>query len=104
MRFRVIAILVVLGVIAAGCGNSKSSSEGKTTTTAGEGSVTVDQPGVTDTEIRVGGIASINNPLNQNYGQIYDGVEAYFKMINDGGGIYGRKLKLVAKRDDQLSM
>jgi branched-chain amino acid transport system substrate-binding protein len=105
MRFRVIAVLVVLGLIAASCGNSKSSSKPKkTTTTAAEGSVAVNEPGVTDTEIRVGGIASINNPLNQNYGAVFDGVEAYFEMVNSTGGIYGRKLKLVSKRDDQLSM
>jgi branched-chain amino acid transport system substrate-binding protein len=30
------------------------------------------------------------------------GVEAYFAMINDQGGIYGRELKLVEQRDDQV--
>jgi ABC-type branched-subunit amino acid transport system substrate-binding protein len=103
MRLRVIAVLVVLGLIAAGCGNSKSSKAAKTTTTGKGQTVGVDQPGVTDTEIRVGGIASINNPLNFNYGGAFDGVEAYFEMVNSTGGIYGRKLKVVAKRDDQLA-
>ena len=81
MRFRVIAVLVVLGVIAAACGNSKSSKAAKTTTTAGGSTLAVNEPGVTDTEIRVGGIASINNPLNTNYGAIYDGVERVNKII-----------------------
>ena len=102
MRLRVIAVLMVLGLIAVSCGNSKSS-KAKTTTTVKGQTVAVDQPGVTDTEIRVGGIASISNPLNFNYGGAFDGVEAYFEMINSAGGIYGRKLKVVAKRDDQLA-
>ena len=62
----------------------------------------VDQPGVTDSEIRVSGIASVTNPLGTDYGAAFDGVEAYFEMINSEGGIYGRDLKLVNKRDDQL--
>ena len=103
MRLRVIAVLMVLGLIAVSCGNSKSSNAAKATTTVKGQTVAVDQPGVTDTEIRVGGIASINNPLNFNYGAAFDGVEAYFEMINSAGGIYGRKLKVVAKRDDQLA-
>jgi branched-chain amino acid transport system substrate-binding protein len=98
MRLRVIAVLMVLGVIAAACGNSDEG--GGTTTSAG--GVTVDQPGVTDSEIKVSGIASVNNPLGGSYGAAFDGVEAYFDMINSEGGIYGRKLKLVNKRDDAV--
>jgi ABC-type branched-subunit amino acid transport system substrate-binding protein len=29
-------------------------------------------------------------------------VQAYFEMVNDRGGIYGRELKLVEERDDQV--
>ena len=103
MRLRVISLLVVLGVIAAACGNSGSDEgEGKTTTTAGDG-VAVDQPGVTETEIKVGGIALLtNNPLGNDIGAVYNGVEAYFEMINSEGGVHGRQLKLVSKRDDAL--
>jgi ABC-type branched-subunit amino acid transport system substrate-binding protein len=93
----VIAVLLVLGVMAAACGNSSDSEEGKKTT-----GVTVDQPGVTDTEIRVSGIASVTNPLGTDYGAAFDGVEAYFEMVNSEGGIHGRKLRLTNKRDDQL--
>jgi ABC-type branched-subunit amino acid transport system substrate-binding protein len=102
MRLRVIALFLVLGVSAAACGNSDSSDDASPTTTGGDG-VAVDQPGVTDDEIRVGGIAVLtNNPLGNDIGAIYDGVEAYFEMINSEGGIYGRELKLVSKRDDAL--
>src|SRR6266516_6995175 len=64
----------------------------------------VDQPGVTDTEIHVGGVTSKTNPLGGNYASSFDGVKAYFNMVNSSKdkGIYGRKLRLTAERDDQL--
>jgi branched-chain amino acid transport system substrate-binding protein len=64
----------------------------------------VDQPGVTDNEIKVGGVATVSNdPTGNTLGTAFDGTNAYFKYINSKGGIYGRKLVLDAKRDDQLS-
>jgi len=63
----------------------------------------VDQPGVTDTEIHVGGIATRTNPLGTDYGQAFDGAKAYFEMVNSKGGVYGRKIRLTSERDDQLS-
>jgi branched-chain amino acid transport system substrate-binding protein len=64
----------------------------------------VDQPGVSQTEIRVGGVASTTNPLGGDYASSFDGVKAYFNMVNASKdkGIYGRKLNLVAERDDAL--
>ena len=64
----------------------------------------VDQPGVTDTEIHVGGVLTDTmNPTGVSYGPAFDGVEAYFEYINTTeGGVYGRKLVLSSKRDDQL--
>ena len=65
----------------------------------------VDQPGVTDSEIRVGGVATITgDPTGNKLGTAFDGVEAYFDFINKTeGGLYGRKLVLDSKRDDQLA-
>ena len=64
----------------------------------------VDQPGVTQTEINVGGVVSKTNPLGGDYASAFDGVQAYFNMVNASKdkGIYGRKLNLSSKRDDQL--
>ena len=66
----------------------------------------VDQPGVTDNEIRVGGVVSKTNPLGGNYASAIDGVKAYFDMVNASKdkGIYGRKLRLTSQRDDQVGM
>jgi branched-chain amino acid transport system substrate-binding protein len=65
----------------------------------------VDQPGVTSTEIDVGGVVSKTNPLGGEYASSFDGVKAYFNMVNASKdkGIYGRKLKLTSERDDQVS-
>lgn len=65
----------------------------------------VDQPGVTDKDISVGGVATISNdPTGNTLGDAFDGAEAYFKYINSTeGGAYGRKLVLSSKRDDALA-
>ena len=65
--------------------------------------VAVVAPGVTDTEIRVGGVASVTNPLGGKYGDAFAGTKAYFDMVNASGGIYGRKLVLAAQRDDKTA-
>ena len=65
----------------------------------------VDQPGVTQTEINVGGVASKTNPLGGDYASAFNGVKAYFDMVNSSKdkGVYGRKLNLSVERDDQVS-
>ena len=98
-----VAVLVALALLAAACGNS---TKGTTADTSPAGStdgsqVAVNQPGVTATEIRVGGVVSATNPLGGKYGDAFDGVQAYFNMVNDQGGLYGRQLTLAAKRDDK---
>jgi ABC-type branched-subunit amino acid transport system substrate-binding protein len=63
----------------------------------------VDQPGVSATEIRVGGVAAeTNNLVGDTFGSVFDGTKAYFNMVNASKdkGIYGRKLVLAEERDD----
>jgi ABC-type branched-subunit amino acid transport system substrate-binding protein len=72
------------------------------TITAGAGGGGGKVPGVTKSEIRVGGYASPpNDTLNVAYPDGFDGVEAYFEKTNKAGGVNGRKLKLIAKKSDQ---
>jgi ABC-type branched-subunit amino acid transport system substrate-binding protein len=91
----------VVSLVALACSNSS----GKSDEGAEESSqaVAVDAPGVSETEIRVGGVASITNPLSGKYDQVALGVKAYFQMVNESGGIYGRELNLVAEKDDNTS-
>ncbi len=59
------------------------------------------RPGVTDDTIRVGGVVGRTNPVGRPYADGFAGAEAYFDMVNDQGGVFGRDIELVAKRDDQ---
>jgi len=53
-------------------------------------------PGVSDTEIVLGGSNSFSGPLAFTGEQITKfGVDLYFKVINDAGGIHGRKVRTV---------
>ena len=54
--------------------------------------------GVTDAEIKIGQSAPFSGPASV-YGQISTAESAYFKMINDQGGINGRKINLIALDD-----
>jgi branched-chain amino acid transport system substrate-binding protein len=55
-------------------------------------------PGVTDTEIKIGQTMPYSGPASA-YGVIGRTETAYFKMINEMGGINGRKLNLVSLDD-----
>jgi ABC-type branched-subunit amino acid transport system substrate-binding protein len=100
----VIALFVSLGVTAGAVVTSVPASGGASGPR--KPFPKVDQAGVTDTEIRVGGVVSKTNPLGGDYASAFDGVNAYFRMVNSSKekGIYGRKLRLVSERDDQVGM
>jgi branched-chain amino acid transport system substrate-binding protein len=54
--------------------------------------------GATDTEIKIGHIVPYSGPASA-YGIIGKTEEAYFKMINENGGIKGRKIKFISYDD-----
>jgi ABC-type branched-subunit amino acid transport system substrate-binding protein len=55
-------------------------------------------PGVTDTEIKIGQTIAYSGPASA-YGVIGRTQSAYFKMINDMGGINGRKINFISLDD-----
>src|SRR5579871_6753112 len=57
-----------------------------------------DTPGVSDTEIKIGQTMPYSGPASA-YGVIGKTDLAYFRMINDAGGVNGRKLNLVSLDD-----
>jgi len=66
---------------------------------ASAGSARADNaPGVTDTEIKIGQTMPYSGPASA-YGVIGRTEAAYFKMINDQGGINGRKINLISLDD-----
>jgi branched-chain amino acid transport system substrate-binding protein len=52
-------------------------------------------PGVTDIEIKIGNITSYTGAMKE-YGAIGRAEAAYFQMINDRGGINGRKINFIS--------
>jgi branched-chain amino acid transport system substrate-binding protein len=54
--------------------------------------------GVTDSEIRIGNFMPYSGPL-EIFGQIGKAEAAYFEMINDRGGINGRKIRFMSYDD-----
>ncbi len=86
---------IILGAILsvsllAGCG--KSGEEGK----AGKGKAA---QGVTDTTIKVGTMGPTSGSLAIVGMPMLHGMEAYFKMVNEEGGINGKKIELISKDD-----
>ena len=110
---KLLAVLVVGAVVAAGCGNSGDDDDATTTTVGGDTTdtteggefVPIDAPGVTDEEIRFAAFGTdSNNPLGTcTLACMVDGIEAYFAFRNSEGGVYGRDLVLTTVLDDELA-
>ena len=58
----------------------------------------INDVGVTDTEIKIGNIAPYSGPASA-YATIAKTEAAYFKMVNDQGGINGRKINFISYDD-----
>jgi ABC-type branched-subunit amino acid transport system substrate-binding protein len=54
--------------------------------------------GATDTEIKIGNVEAYSGPASA-YGMIGKTEDAYFKMVNDQGGINGRKINFISYDD-----
>ncbi len=65
---------------------------------AGPRAARADTPGVTDTEIKIGQTMPYSGPASA-YGVIGRTEAAYFKMINDQGGVNGRKINQISLDD-----
>lgn len=77
--------LVVAGFVGAfltGCGEQQSGGD----------------PGVTDTEIKIGSTNPYSGPASA-YGTIGRATTAYFDMINEQGGVNGRKINFISLDD-----
>jgi ABC-type branched-subunit amino acid transport system substrate-binding protein len=59
-----------------------------------------DTQGITATQIKVGSLAAVTGPLGNQYAPVSDGAQAYLEMINEQGGVAGRKIHLAVKLDD----
>lgn len=83
-----VALVVVLALLA-GCGGAGTVGGG-----AAQGT-----PGVTEDTIVVGTFMPLTGPAAA-WGENAKGLSAYFKYLNDQGGVHGRKIQLIVE-DDQ---
>ena len=60
--------------------------------------VAADAPGVTPTEIKIGGVFPFSGPASS-IGLVGKGVLAYVQLINDRGGVNNRKINYIAMDD-----
>jgi len=81
-RIRGIAIVCLAGLLAA-CGTSGSSDSGANTASA---------PGITATTITIGSTQPLTGRAAPGYSEISAASNAYFRHVNDHGGIFGRKI------------
>ncbi len=97
MKKRLLALtLAVFMILAlAACGT-------KTTTATGTDAATVDDgtQGVTDTEILIGNSAAVSGAYAPVGVPFIAGIQAYLDMVNDAGGIDGRKITFIHYDDE----
>lgn len=66
---------------------------------AGLGTTKGQTPGVTEKEIVIGSCAALEGPSSFLGSETVAGAQAYFHLINEEGGVNGRKLRLVSNDD-----
>ena len=65
------------------------------------------ETGVSSSEIKLGITLPLTGAASPGYNKIGNAMNAYFKYVNDNGGVYGRKVTLIQKNDEysaQLSI
>lgn len=82
-----VAAVAALALMAAGCGGGSGGGDGGDTT------------GVTAKSIKLGTTQPLTGPAAPGYARISKAMEAWFKHVNDEGGINGRDIELVVEDD-----
>ena len=98
MNYRRLAIAgasLALALTIAGCGKKE---EAKQAAPAPAAAAKQYDDGASDTEIKIGNINPYSGPASA-YGTIGKAIAAYFKMVNDNGGINGRKIDFISLDD-----
>lgn len=85
-RWAAMAATATLATGVVACGGGSSSDGGSA-------------PGITKTQVTVGGHFPLTGPAAPGYSQIPVAIKAYFQQVNAEGGINGRKLKMIARDD-----
>lgn len=102
MRGKTITCMTLLVITVFLLGSCRQKATKPAEETTGEEKATEEKapevPGVTDSEIIIGQWSPQTGPAAL-WGSVARGTAAYFDMINEEGGIHGRKLKLLIRDD-----
>jgi ABC-type branched-subunit amino acid transport system substrate-binding protein len=90
MSSRFSRALLVAVVLVAACGGGSSNSGGTNTASA---------PGITATQITIGSHQPLTGPAAPGYSEISQASNAYFKWVNDHGGVNGRTINYLYEDD-----
>jgi branched-chain amino acid transport system substrate-binding protein len=82
--------LVVAVVLVAACGGGSSNGGGTNTASA---------TGITATQITIGSHQPLTGPAAPGYSEISQASNAYFKWVNDHGGVWGRTINYLYEDD-----
>jgi ABC-type branched-subunit amino acid transport system substrate-binding protein len=85
MRTALTCLTAVLALGVAACGSSDEDA--------------ASTPGVTAKQVTVGGHFPMTGPAAPGYSEIPQAIDAYFKHVNENGGINGRQLKFITRDD-----
>jgi branched-chain amino acid transport system substrate-binding protein len=91
------ACIAALAIGVAACGSGDNSSGGGSSSSSGKPSASA--PGITATQVTVGGHFPLTGPAAPGYSEIPQAIDAYFKYVNAAGGVHGRKLKMIIRDD-----
>ena len=89
-----------LMVSLAACGTTDNGATGDTDTTDDSSEKVEMAQGVTDSSVKVGNSAATSGAYAPVGGPFNAGIQAYFDMINDGGGVNGREIEFVHQDDE----
>jgi len=82
------ACIAALAIGIAACGSDDDSSGTGSSSSSGKPSASA--PGITATQVTVGGHFPLTGPAAPGYSEIPQAIDAYFKHVNAAGGIHGR--------------
>lgn len=98
-----VALLLVFALVAcstANNGNNNNGNNNEPNNGNNNEPVAEVSQGVTDTEVLVANCAGTSGALSTVGVPFNAGIEAYFKMINDAGGVNGRQIRFIHQDDE----
>jgi ABC-type branched-subunit amino acid transport system substrate-binding protein len=93
---RLLAAASIVALAISACGSDDDSGGGSGSST---GKPAASAPGITATQVTVGGHFPLTGPAAPGYSEIPQAIDAYFKFVNANGGVHGRTLKMIVRDD-----